>query len=324
MDRIPVDKGMQIITSVLDQLRFIDPKIVPFDNPEILDLEMTVPNAVEGVFGADSAIYDRFREFRICLGHISLKDSHADKQMKYEMGLPQAIIQLEEILAAMENLPKDLGEEIPEISAEDMVAEKKVPKAKAAPFPKKPAPKTARPAQAAEAGDKTGEPPLKQTPASKRASQAKVGSVLLLHAKEGDMTLSVVSLLDKLGIDAAMIDESQASSAAKIEEIAGLSGVTFALVILSPEDRGGLPGLTAKIAKPKQRQDVIFELGYLVGRIGKARVAVLHGGERPNDIPSGFFGVEYLSYQAEGGWQISLIKLLKAAGYQVDANVLFE
>ncbi len=324
MGEIPVDKGRQTITSLLDQLRFIDPKIVPFDSPDIQDLEQAVSSTVGGVFGEDSDIFQRFREFRICLGHFSLKDSHGEKQMKYEMGLPKAINQLEEILEAMGEIHDDTDVEIPEIEPEGMVTEEPKPKAKAPPPPHKPPREKVEPVKPPETKPPMPKEAAPAEPRAKDASPSGAGSVLLLHTREDEISLSVVSLLDKLGIEAAMLDDTESSTSTKIDQIVGLPDVSFALAILSSDDRSGLPGLTAKIAKPKHRQDIIFELGFLVGKIGKGRVAVLHGGERPLDIPSGFYGIEYLSYQADGGWQINLIKLLKTAGYRVDANVLFE
>lgn len=302
--RISVDRGRQTITSVLDQLRFIDPKIVPFDSPEIEDLQRTVAATVAGVFGEDSPEQERFGAFRVFMGHVSLRDSHAEKQMKFEMGIPKAIAQLEEILTAIDDLPSGAGGAILEIKAEDLVEEKPAPKTKAPEAPRVPA---------------APPPPPAEGPAPEENR-----GVLLLHTREDEMTLSVVSLLDKLGVEATMIDETQSSSASQIEGIAALPDLGFCLIILPSDDRSGLPGLTAKIAKPRHRQDIIFELGYLVGRLGQGRVAVLHGGDRPSDVPTGFFGVAYLPYQADGGWQINLIKLLKAAGHRVDANVLFE
>ena len=74
-------------------------------------------------------------------------------------------------------------------------------------------------------------------------------------------------------------------------------------------------------AKPRARQNVVVELGYFVGSLGRDRVMAL---KRGNDleVPSDFNGVVYTQYDDAGNWKFELVRELKAAGYDVDANAL--
>ena len=110
----------------------------------------------------------------------------------------------------------------------------------------------------------------------------------------------------------------------QIEGIVGLKNIAFSIMTLSSGNRGGLSGLTSVIGKPHTRHESVFRLGLLVGRLGPGKVVILHSSERPQDIPEDLFGVRYIPFKEEGGWQIGLLKLLKANGFFIDANLLFD
>lgn len=73
--------------------------------------------------------------------------------------------------------------------------------------------------------------------------------------------------------------------------------------------------------KYRARQNVVFEHGYLIGKLERKNVCALvkNDVEKPNDIS----GVVYISYDESGAWKIEIAKELKAAGYNIDFNKLF-
>jgi predicted nucleotide-binding protein len=83
---------------------------------------------------------------------------------------------------------------------------------------------------------------------------------------------------------------------------------------MTPDDHGGIAGATTN---PRARQNVIFELGFFIGRLGPERVVALvkAGVERPSD----FDGVIYISLD-DRGWQNDLGRELTAAGFEIDWN----
>ena len=89
----------------------------------------------------------------------------------------------------------------------------------------------------------------------------------------------------------------------------------FAVVIMSGDDFGYLASESDDRKKPRARQNVVFELGFCIAKLGKKNVAVLH--EEGVDIPSDFNGVVYISLSQN--WKMELVRELKAAG--VDASV---
>ena len=71
--------------------------------------------------------------------------------------------------------------------------------------------------------------------------------------------------------------------------------------------------------KLRARQNVIFELGFFIGRLGRNRVCGLY--TTNVEIPSDYSGVLYIPLDEHGAWRMSLAKELKAAGFPVDMNL---
>ncbi|MBE0618640.1 MAG: nucleotide-binding protein, partial [Proteobacteria bacterium] len=100
------------------------------------------------------------------------------------------------------------------------------------------------------------------------------------------------------------------------------SRVGFAVILLSPDDVGRRRGDPPERLRPRARQNVVLELGYFLGRIGRDRVVALYLDEGDFEMPSDYAGVLFVKYDAQGKWAFDLVRELNAAGYGVDANVL--
>lgn len=92
-------------------------------------------------------------------------------------------------------------------------------------------------------------------------------------------------------------------------------------VLLTPDDLG-TPKDRRDDLKPRARQNVIFELGFFIGRLGRSKVCALVKGNV--ETPSDYDGVVYTELDDAGGWKTKLTQELKAAGLNIDANRAFE
>jgi hypothetical protein len=95
--------------------------------------------------------------------------------------------------------------------------------------------------------------------------------------------------------------------------------VAFAVVLLTPDDVGG--AALAPSQASRARQNVIFELGYFAGKLGRGRACLLRKGDV--EIPSDLYGVIYTNMDADEGWKLKLAKELKAAGLKFDGDKVF-
>jgi Predicted nucleotide-binding protein containing TIR-like domain len=93
------------------------------------------------------------------------------------------------------------------------------------------------------------------------------------------------------------------------------AGVGFAVVLMTPDDLGKAE--KAVDLNARARQNVVFELGFFIGRVGPERVAALVKGDI--ELPSDYDGVVYISLDNED-WQTKLGVELQAAGFEFDWN----
>jgi hypothetical protein len=69
----------------------------------------------------------------------------------------------------------------------------------------------------------------------------------------------------------------------------------------------------------RARQNVILELGFFMGKLGRKRVCALLG--KDVEIPSDYSGVLYISLEEET-WKFKLAKELKNVGFKIDMNMV--
>jgi predicted nucleotide-binding protein len=63
------------------------------------------------------------------------------------------------------------------------------------------------------------------------------------------------------------------------------------------------------------------ELGYFAGKLGRGRACLLRKGDV--EIPSDLYGVIYTELDDSDGWKLKLVRELKAAGLDFDANLMW-
>lgn len=140
--------------------------------------------------------------------------------------------------------------------------------------------------------------------------------IFIVHGHDEGMKQEVARFIEKIGLSPIILNEQASTGNTIIEKLEHYSSVGFAIILLSPCDEGRKHG--SRKWHPRARQNVIVEMGYFVGKIGRNRVCIL----KKSDVeePSDFSGVVYTPYDDNNGWKFSLCKELKAAGYSIDAN----
>lgn len=141
--------------------------------------------------------------------------------------------------------------------------------------------------------------------------------VFIVHGHDDLLKNEVARFIEKLGLKAIILHEQASSGNTIIEKIEEHSNVGFGIVLYTPCDIGAKQEEKPKL-QPRARQNVVFEHGYLIGKIGRRNVCALVKGnvEKPNDIS----GVVYVSTQEE--WRLSLAKELRNSGYDIDMNLV--
>lgn len=140
--------------------------------------------------------------------------------------------------------------------------------------------------------------------------------VFIVHGHDDLIKVDVARFIEKLGFEPIILHEQASSSKTVIEKIEAYSEVGFGIVLYTPCDVGGKNTDPPKLLG-RARQNVVFEHGYLIGKLGRENVCQLVKGgvETPTDIS----GIVYISIDS-GSWQIELAKELRSSGYSVDMN----
>ncbi|MFI3218999.1 MAG: nucleotide-binding protein [Methylococcales bacterium] len=144
----------------------------------------------------------------------------------------------------------------------------------------------------------------------------KSNKIFIVHGRDDLAKTETARFIEKLGFEAIILHEQASGNKTIIEKIEEHTNVGFAIVLYTPCDVGSLAGESSQ--KPRARQNVVFEHGYLIGKLGRQNVCALVKGdvEIPNDIS----GVVYISLDNHNAWHMAIAKELKKAGYPVDMN----
>ncbi len=145
--------------------------------------------------------------------------------------------------------------------------------------------------------------------------------VFIVHGHDGEAKQAVARFIEKLGLEAIILHEQANSGKTIIEKIEANSNVGFGIVLYTPCDLGASQEKKDEL-KPRARQNVVFEHGYLIGKIGRKNVCALvkSGIETPNDIS----GVVYIKMDESEAWKYQVAKEMKACGYEFDSSKLLE
>ena len=141
--------------------------------------------------------------------------------------------------------------------------------------------------------------------------------VFIVHGHDEAVKQEVARFIEKFGLEVIILHEKASSSKTIIEKIEAYThDVGFGIVLYTECDIGGKD---EESLNSRARQNVVFEHGYLIGKLGRSNVCSLVKGnvETPGDIDS----VVYLSMQSES-WHLPLVRELEQAGYNIDRNLL--
>ena len=145
--------------------------------------------------------------------------------------------------------------------------------------------------------------------------------VFIVHGHDEALTQQVARFVEKLGFNAIILHERANKGNTIIEKIEDCADTaSFAIILYTGCDKG-----TAKNSdelKPRARQNVIFEHGFFVGKLGRDHVCCLY--EEGVELPGDLSGIAYIPADINAAWQTKVAKEMNAAGLPVDMNKLIK
>ncbi len=148
----------------------------------------------------------------------------------------------------------------------------------------------------------------------KKAKEYK--KVFIVHGHDNGLKQEVARLVEKQGLEAIILSEQANRGKTIIEKFEEHSDVGAAICLFTGDDYGRTKD--AEEDKLRARQNVVFEAGFFMGKLGRENVVLIANPDI--EIPSDLQGVVYTNKDM---WQTDVLRELKAIGYNVDFNKLF-
>lgn len=143
--------------------------------------------------------------------------------------------------------------------------------------------------------------------------------VFIVHGRNTNMRDKVSSLLGRLKLDYVILESEHNSGATVIEKfLRNAEDCRYAVILFSADDIGKLDSELAA-TKHRTRQNVVLELGYFLGSVGRKNIIILHETGKEIEKPTDFDGIVYEPFDEYGAWKAKLIKEMRISGMYIDA-----
>ena len=152
---------------------------------------------------------------------------------------------------------------------------------------------------------------------NEKAGLKVTNNVFIVHGHDEQTRNAVELFVKNIDYNPIVLFKEPSKGQTIIEKIeSNVENACFSIVIYTPCDVGR--AREDKELKPRARQNVVFEHGYMCSKLGREHVVALceEGVECPGDMS----GVIYIEYDKKGLWQLKIAQEMKAIGLEVDAN----
>lgn len=147
--------------------------------------------------------------------------------------------------------------------------------------------------------------------------------VFIVHGHDDDLRTKVELLLRELNLEPIVLFKAPNAGRTIIEKIEEESNdIAFAIVLYYPCDLGNDKNAVNDLSdlKPRARQNVVFEHGYMCSLLGRNRVCAVCTNDI--EIPGDLSGILYLKADDSDLWRYKLVKEMNAAGMSLDMNLI--
>ncbi|EAT58772.1 TIR domain-containing protein [Chlorobium ferrooxidans] len=153
---------------------------------------------------------------------------------------------------------------------------------------------------------------------SGQAVDSDTPDVFVVHGRNDGAKAQVSSYLLKLGLKPIILHEQLNQGQTIIEKFEKHANVKAAIVLFTDDDLGKYRD--DEVLEVRARQNVVFEAGYFIGKIGRQNTIILlsSGLKIPSDL-QGYVNFELDDRQR---WHIDVAKELKGIGFNIDMNKL--
>lgn len=144
-------------------------------------------------------------------------------------------------------------------------------------------------------------------------------NVFIAHGHDEEAVTTVAEFVENLGLKVTVLDEQPGNELTVIDSLERYADDTgFAIALLTADDVGALKDEADRQLNPRAHQNVIFELGYLIGKLNPNQVCLLY--TEGVELPSGIRDVAYVPMDSTNDWKLKLGQEMQNAGLLVDIS----
>lgn len=151
----------------------------------------------------------------------------------------------------------------------------------------------------------------------KTMEKTSIPKVFVITGKDEKKKTAVASFLANLGVEPVIPQEDNGHKTNLVERLGNNSDVAFAIILLVG-DEVGYPREKPEESRPRANQKVIFELGFLMGRLPQNLVCALY--EEGLDLPAEYQGNVFIPFDGGGIWKLLTARAMKMAHVEIDMN----
>ena len=147
--------------------------------------------------------------------------------------------------------------------------------------------------------------------------------VFVVYGHDMDARTQLEAMLRRWDLEPVIIDQLVSSGNTIIEKLEEYTDkVSFGIVLATPDDKGYAKNDEDNI-KYRVRQNVVLELGMLLAKIGRSKVAILLSQAEEMEKPSDIEGLIYIPFKENvEETKVSLAKEMQRNGYKLDIEKL--
>jgi predicted nucleotide-binding protein len=147
--------------------------------------------------------------------------------------------------------------------------------------------------------------------------------VFVVYGHDAAARDQLEAMLRRWGLDPLILDQLPSEGQTIIEKLESVTGrVGFGVVLATPDDEGYRASHEDEKAF-RARQNVVLELGMLLAKLGRRRVAILLKQQENMERPSDIQGLIYIPFKDDvKDAAVLLAKEMSAQGYDIDIQRL--
>ncbi len=166
-------------------------------------------------------------------------------------------------------------------------------------------------------------PPIDVQSHNTKIGPSSSNKIFIVHGHNDALKYEIAHSLQSAGLDVTILHEQPNKGRTVLEKFSEHAAEAgFAVVLLTADDIGRVKDAESTVVweNPRARQNVVFELGFFFGLLGRGGVCAVY--ETGVELPSDLHGLAYVEHDSAGVWKLAVAKEIDAAGIEVDFSKL--